>query len=622
MLEFLSELSAWIIQLLWSDNQSTQMSIGIVVFAGCLVSILVYFPLLIHLIRLGFTKRSLTKLFSLSQNDEGEHRDKVVEVLKNSLLARHIDDFYMRWSNSKNNLDSAPVRFASTFDAYPLLRTGWRRSLLPSIPGIFLALGILGTFVGLTLALDDTPTGSTDEIGQQISVLTAALSLAFRTSLWGILLSILFVVVIRWLEGSYESLEEEIDKLVHKAFLWTSEAEIAAEAVRAQVSGTGQLKSALQEVAESLENALTAGLDKIEQSTSSAANVVSQELIEQLGTTLQEGVGAHVEELRRAIEETTKVQEEIGVSLALTFEEIRKATEAHGLTADSLDGAATAVNAAANKLSVTAEEFAPAVEHLASTSESLKSTASSMEKVQESTASAIASVRDTLDQARASLDEQRDLVEKTMAEMQSAIQRLSEGLSDDLIGALKSIDGVLGGAVGRLSGTIHDSNETLAQIAPVVANVLTVSEAISSSSESLGPQIREVVSSLKASIEPLRDSIQKLSESNLAMSDELKTQLSPPPAHESPRSAAPPEANSSDAFAAQIHELSKSVALLAQRLKTNTQVRQPPTSPSKSAKRSGGTGGSSDELAESSSRAAITDGDANEVSKRSWWQRK
>lgn len=355
-----------LIELLWSNDPSTQISISVVLAAALIAGVTVYLPLRVDSYRKRSIRKKLSRALSSDVGDKNEHRDIVKTILDGSAFEPNGADFIARWSSSKDNKGRAPVRFASTFADRPLMPTGWRRSLLPSIPGIFLALGILGTFVGLTLALNNTGDASAaKDIGKEIDTLISSLSLAFRTSLWGISLSIAFVIGLRRMEGGYETEEEMIDLLVHEVFPWISDSELSYLAIEGQRSGTDQLRSALQEVSMSLENAITSGLEKIEQSTSSAANDISQELIETLANALQEGVGAHVEALRVAIAETTSVQQEIGVSLALAFEEIRKATEAHSTTARSLDEAATAVETAAERLSATAAEFGPSVDHLA-----------------------------------------------------------------------------------------------------------------------------------------------------------------------------------------------------------------------------------------------------------------
>lgn len=508
-------------KILWSEDFNTQVSIGVVLGFAAFVILFIYVRLWLLLFRVISLRRKLNALVRDSTPEVGV-QDRVKEALNSSPLRDHGNEFFARWNNSKGGIEQgSPVRFSSTFVDRPLLRTGFATAMLPSIPGIFLALGILGTFAGLTLALADTG-NSSEEISTQIDTLVASLSLAFRTSLWGILLSVLFVFLSRHLDGSFEKEEETIDLKIHEVFPWVSNSELTANALKAQREGTHELKNALQDVAMSLENAITAGLEKIEKTSSAAANLVSQELIEQLGQTLQEGVGAHVDALRSAIEETTRTQAEIGESLALAFEEIRKATSAQSETADKLNLAASVVGRTANQLATSAQDFAPVVRNLSNAGESLSSTSSAMARIQEQSTKAVVSVRESLEQAQQSLDQQRDLVEGALNEMRSSMESLSEGLSDDLTGALKQIDGILSGALGQLNGTILDSNETIGRMGPAVAEVLSMTKLLHSSFESMGGDFKEVGSGLTAGLVDFSGYVAELSNANKTLARKLE----------------------------------------------------------------------------------------------------
>lgn len=87
--------------------------------------------------------------------------------------------------------------------------------LLKAIPGILTELGILGTFVGLTLGLNHVELGTADvnTLKQGIISLLSGISTAFLTSLFGIFFSILFLAV---LNIELDSLSKEINKIAEK----------------------------------------------------------------------------------------------------------------------------------------------------------------------------------------------------------------------------------------------------------------------------------------------------------------------------------------------------------------------------------------------------------------------
>jgi len=495
--------------LFWAESTTTQGAILIVVGAGLLAFVVVYLPLLVRLLRCFRLQARLVKA-TRNVSAEGHARDAIDSVLCRSLLKHQWEEFKRRFRDSENvESHRSPVRFASLFDESPLLPTGWRRSLLPSLPSIFLALGIFGTFVGLTLAIPEARSNTAID-RHSVDVLTASLGLAFRTSLWGMLLSVLSVVAIRWLEGGFEAREERIDALVHREYEWISEGELAAQAVRAQRDASSSIRGALTDVAIQLKNILAEGLREIQESASSAAQNVSQELLERLSRAVEEGVGAQVEALRAAIEKTAELQEDVGTSLALVFEQMQGAAQTHERITRQLGETAGAVEQASARLGDAARALDPALAHLREAGSSLQDTSRSMAETQAQTASAISSVRDALAQASNSLDQQRAIVETTLSELRTSMEQFSQGVGDNLVGALRNMESLLGDSLTRVSGTALEMREVLERMGPAVREVRETSDHVRSSLAELGTAVSERAPELRDQMGALSDAIHAL----------------------------------------------------------------------------------------------------------------
>lgn len=67
--------------------------------------------------------------------------------------------------------------------------------LLSSLPSILVGIGILGTFVGLTFGISNFKTTSTDLIKESIEVLLSGMGTAFISSIYGMLLSLVFTII-------------------------------------------------------------------------------------------------------------------------------------------------------------------------------------------------------------------------------------------------------------------------------------------------------------------------------------------------------------------------------------------------------------------------------------------
>lgn len=553
-----------LVSILWSQDRRTATLIGIVVASGVVGYVTVYLPLAWRVAKLASVRRRVHRAMRLQEDFSASARQAVEETLSASALSPQWALFSKRWRDSQGSNQRAPVRFLDSLEERPIIPAGWRRSMLAALPGVFLGLGIFGTFVGLTLAAGQVNPGarepSTQEITTKIESLTASLGLAFRTSLWGLLLSMTSSLMIRRLEGRLESEEQDLDALVHRAFDFVSQDELAALAIKEQRDSADRLRTELTNVSMDLQNVLAAGLEQINEATSSTAQQVSEQLVQQLGTALTEGVSAHVEALRQAIERTARVQDEIGEGLALAFEQMREVTAAHNATVDRLREASGAVGEASEKLGQTSASFAPTVEQLRAAGSTLENTSRAMAETQQRAGEAVEAVRGTLDDARRALDQQRELVEGSLGEMRQAIERLSQGLSDDLRGALEGVDSILGDALQRIGGTILESNETLDRMGPALGQVFETVRGVEGAVGRVGTSMEGVGTRLERDLEPLAEATRKLVE----IQSEVLPALSS--VRDAMEQAARQAENLGGRFGAETSPLRDAVGDLAQRL--------------------------------------------------------
>ncbi len=66
------------------------------------------------------------------------------------------------------------------------------RNVLNQVPGVMTGLGILGTFIGLSLGLQHFSTGTTAEVTGSIAPLMDGIKVAFHTSIYGMVFSLVF----------------------------------------------------------------------------------------------------------------------------------------------------------------------------------------------------------------------------------------------------------------------------------------------------------------------------------------------------------------------------------------------------------------------------------------------
>lgn len=84
-----------------------------------------------------------------------------------------------------------------------------KKNVYNLVPGVMTGLGILGTFVGLSFGLQNFNTGNTEEIEASIAPLMNGIKVAFHTSIYGMLFSLIFNYVYKeTLEDAYIAVDE------------------------------------------------------------------------------------------------------------------------------------------------------------------------------------------------------------------------------------------------------------------------------------------------------------------------------------------------------------------------------------------------------------------------------
>lgn len=148
--------------------------------------------------------------------------------------------------------------------------------LLNAMPSILVAVGILGTFIGLTIGLSglNGSTGEIDTLKAGINQLISGSVIAFSSSVWGVFLSIFLNFCLKFLEGRankrIHQLQNDIDTLYKRQTPEESLQRIAddAEQSRAALQELherigNRLQESVQALSTELEGALTNALNKI-----------------------------------------------------------------------------------------------------------------------------------------------------------------------------------------------------------------------------------------------------------------------------------------------------------------------------------------------------------------------
>ncbi|MEM9177521.1 MAG: methyl-accepting chemotaxis protein [Myxococcota bacterium] len=460
---------------LWSSDEASQFALWIVLGSAAVTVVAIYGPLLLRLGRLFLLERRLRD----QAGDGGEGRppggdaDPIRAAMADSPIADAFAEFDRRWSTAQLGVaqERAPIRLIDVFEDKPLLPYGPRRSLLPTLPGLFLGLGVFAAIVGLIPSLSSL---AADEAGADAQSAWLALQLgqALRATAWGFLCGLGASLTGRLLEGGFNARAVARDEIVERAYGSVSPGELAEITRQTQQRSLETLGKELTQFANELNERLDRGLQRIEQSTSRAASLVSQEqrgalhtVVQELSLSVRQGVEHHLAELRGALQRAVEHQGSVTSGLAETFERMVENAQTQDRVARTLIESASSVEEAARAMRSTAGEMQPVLDHLGSTSRSLSDTADRIGDTQQVVARTAEGVRSSLEFAADGVDDQRQFIERSLTEIRRALEGLGDGLGDSLQRSLREVDDVLGSTVGQLRDTLSESNETIERLA-------------------------------------------------------------------------------------------------------------------------------------------------------------
>ena len=443
-----------------------------VLAAGIVALLFLYLPLIVRLLRVGRLNRALKRAHTAEENPADNLRAETARAFERSPLASQWESFSARWRSSQalGETDRAAVRLIDIFDDQPIVASGAIKNLLPALPGLFVAMGVLGALLGFAGAVaTSAPSFLSDASAQG---LTFQISSALRCALWGVAFSMGSVILSRTLEGRFDRLAESLDRMVEGAFPAVSAGELSSQSARAQHEVLGELSQELKHFGSDLTERIDRGLLRIEQSTASAASLVTeqqrgalQNVVQELSLQVQAGVEQHLSSLHDVLERAVDHQGTVTGGLAEAFDIMSENAQVHARVTQTLEDSSASLQEAARSISTTARDFSPVLEHLKSTSDALSATSVTTGETQQVVAQSAQSIHEAMNQGQAALFEQRQLIEASLDEIRSTVERLSTGLGENLHRALRDVDDALEHTVGRLRDTLEESHHTIDRLA-------------------------------------------------------------------------------------------------------------------------------------------------------------
>ncbi|MBQ7535924.1 MAG: MotA/TolQ/ExbB proton channel family protein [Stomatobaculum sp.] len=205
------------------------------------------------------------------------------------------------------------------------------RNILNQVAGVMTGLGILGTFIGLSLGLQHFNTGSTAEVTNSIAPLMNGIKVAFHTSIYGLVFSLVFNFTYKCkLEEAENAVEDFLDAY-KKYVLPDTTTDGINKFMELQQQQVAAVEAMTERVTENLDRIMEPQFDRLNGTITDFTNVATRNQTEALRSVvnaflkeMDASMGATFTHLNALLQEAVADQQQN----AALLEEIRTRSEA------------------------------------------------------------------------------------------------------------------------------------------------------------------------------------------------------------------------------------------------------------------------------------------------------
>ena len=146
------------------------------------------------------------------------YNNSKVELFQEPRLRQQFQDYLFELNRIDNTKKAYYKCDIGDYINTGLVDSVMHRNILNQVAGVMTGLGILGTFIGLSLGLQHFSTGTTAEVTNSIAPLMDGIKVAFHTSIYGMVFSLVFNFTYKCkLEEAEDAVEEFLD--VYKKYV-------------------------------------------------------------------------------------------------------------------------------------------------------------------------------------------------------------------------------------------------------------------------------------------------------------------------------------------------------------------------------------------------------------------
>lgn len=480
--------------------------------------------------------------------------ESLSQEMENSDLIKGIWRKYQRTLISipgKDGLEKYSTVESESYFSVAAFTEGMKGGLWSGLAGTFTGIGILGTFIGLTIGLAGVDTSSTGALSSSISGLLGGMSTAFVTSIFGIVSAIVFGV---WHSQNMKRFGDAASRFtdaLDQVFIRKSVEEILLEELaesRAQRAAMEQLSTdmaisicdhlpdVLDQLAEKMDSAMKGNLDTMLAGLSERQDKQTEQLMQissntsslvsggfdQLGDVLKKGVGQGAEELGNSLKNLSSDIASLAEGIRDILDRSTKdSSEANQKTLDALNEAISQMNETmegmANKQT---EETDKNIQRMTALMEEMKTTMkdifdemSASAKEQRTEIGKIA--KDSADQAKENLGAINASVKELMAEIADQMQQMQSMMDthekhmQETLDQMRQAVSSSGNVVNAAGKTVEAAGKTAKVFVEAADDVSMKLKTAAEPLQKAAQPLQQAAASLDSGVQVLAQSITK-----------------------------------------------------------------------------------------------------------------
>ena len=346
---------------------------------------------------------------------------------------------------------------------YDLIDSVIHRNRMNQVAGVMTGLGILGTFIGLSLGLQSFNTGSTAEITNSIEPLMAGIKVAFHTSIYGMVFSLVFNYVYKRILDDAEQAVRTFLAAFKKYVLPDTTAEGVNRLIELELRQTETMMDMSDNVtrllSDGLRNILEPQFNRFNDTITGFANMATKNQMDQLSLI----VNSFISQMNASLDGMfTKLSETVSNTLIIQGEnekQMAQILEKNVHTSDNINLISERTGEMADALKLYADKLQELQGRMSATADMLKQQREDDRKVLDG----ITGYMMELEEYRKSLNSSVQMADASIKAQTKMVRELKE-MTDQLPEEVRETFDVINGNLQVVENQFKDTIEQIQQV--------------------------------------------------------------------------------------------------------------------------------------------------------------